>query len=700
MTTLRKTLAGLALTAMLAAAMPAQAATWTNPTYGAWHSATIGGGGYLQNVVLCPTDPKRVYSYGDMCGAFRSDDGGLTWRMIHGTLPTSAGNYEFSGLLVDPRNADHIMVATGGQWSKEGVYTSNDGGGTWTKTLSATWLGNGPHRAMGFLLARDPKNPDVVLAASLGTGVWRSEDGGKTWADCGAKDLYSADIRFDRAVPNRVYLCAVAATKMKLGGGFFRSDDGGRTWIPVADKSPHEILQDPKDASIFYALFGGSTVMRSVDACATWQPFADGLPTTDDCKFDAIGAGPDFVLVAANNRGAFYRLNAGATTWQPIARIAWDKSDSHIPSAPYGMATSSITVDPRNPDHWFATDFMGIYQTWDGGKTSKPTPRGIEVTVVHAITPDVADPATAFIGMADVGGFWSGDTGSSYTSYNIPMGGANIKMISQSPADPNIVYAVGSNGYGDWTSNQVFVSSDRGKHYLRVPMAGTGFPKGWLTCDSIVADPKDPKTAYVTNSHTIKQDDGGVYKTVDGGKSWTWMGQGLPDGKWYFQSNIWVHGPELAASADGSLIAISNQSHMINRFDPVDKTWKGSPIDSWGTFYSVVADETTSGRYYLGIDTDKGGVFRSDDSGLSWKRVFALSVQFVACDPKVPGRVAAGTRDGVILSTDGGAHWTPLDKSLPYRLYPRVGFVGNRLLAGTSGSGMFWCDLGGVVAAK
>lgn len=45
---------------------------WPNPVYGAWHSYVIGGGGYLLNAVLCPSDPRRLYVYGDMDGLFRS----------------------------------------------------------------------------------------------------------------------------------------------------------------------------------------------------------------------------------------------------------------------------------------------------------------------------------------------------------------------------------------------------------------------------------------------------------------------------------------------------------------------------------------------------------------------------------------------------------------------------------------------------
>jgi photosystem II stability/assembly factor-like uncharacterized protein len=678
----------------------APAKPWTNPAYGQWHSATIGGGGYIQNVVPCPSDTKRFYAYGDMCGVYRSDDGGLTWRMIQGGLTPSLGNYENSGLTVDPRNADRIMLETGARNDPQGVYVSENGGGTWVKTLTAQFAGNESHKVNGFLFTRDPKNPDVVLAASIGTGVWRTEDNGKTWTDCGVRDHYCTDVRFDSTVAQRVYLCAIDSAKIKiksvnaLSGGFFRSDDGGRTWTKLVDDSPTEIVQDRANPTSLYGIFGSTTIKRSIDAGATWTPFAEGLPTTGDCKFNALAAGPNFVLTTSYDKGQYYRLGAGKSAWEPVPRTSWDLSGALYGASGRPMATSSITIDPKDPNHWFGTDFTGIYQTWDAGKTQKWTLQGIENTVVHCITPDSKEPSMVYVGLADSGGYWSTDAGASYTVVQIPYGGTNVKAIVQSSGDPNLLWEAGADGWGQWQANQLFVSNDRGRHFERLPMEDNGFPKGWRKIDSIIADPRDAKTVYVTNAHNIALNDGGVYKSVDGAKTWTWMGHGLPVGKPFFQStpwSIWVHGPEIAISADGSMVAISNMMHQSFRFDPADSTWKQSPVNGAGTYYSVVADPLAAGRFYLA--SENGGVYRTDNAGVSWKRVYSESVQYVAADPRVAGRLAAGTKDGVALSTDSGSTWTVLDRSLPYRLYNKVGFAGNRLLAGSNGCGMFWYDL-------
>lgn len=253
--------------------------------YGPWRSCRIGGGGYAQNVVLCPSDPKRCYAYIDVGGLYRSDDGGQTWRMLHGNLPARETNYQVRGLVVDPRNADIVLIATGSQWADqpEGLYRSTDGGTNWKKTLNAYYMGNGDDRWAGLLLARDPKQPDVIVAASENTGVFRSTDNGLTWNKRGLEGLHPTDLKFDTTNPKRLWLCALpyhgwfGGKMTTLTGGFFRSDDGGTTWKKLADAGPSEVLPDPMIVSRLYGIVN-NRVQLSSDAGATWTDASSGCP--------------------------------------------------------------------------------------------------------------------------------------------------------------------------------------------------------------------------------------------------------------------------------------------------------------------------------------------------------------------------------------------------------------------------------------
>ena len=701
-------LLALAFLTALAFAQPIIASAQTTPIpppqYGPWRSCRIGGGGYAQNVVLCPSNPKRCYAYIDVGGVYRSDDGGLTWRMLHGGLPARDTNYQVRGLIVDPRNADKVLIATGSQWSNtpEGIYRSTDGGTTWAKTLDAYYMGNGDDRWAGVLLARDPKDANIIVAASEKTGVFRSADNGLTWKKLGLEGLHPTDLKWDKTNSLRLWLCALpyhgwfGGKMTTLTGGFYRSENGGNDWTKLAAASPSEVLQDPATPNQLWSIVG-NRVQISRDAGTTWQDASEGLPPktsgdgyTSESSFQALAAGPDFV-VTASTKGTFYQRKTSDSRWQKIIRIGLEENYYGAPwfgaGGHFGSALGSIIVDPRNPAHWFFTDWYSIYQTRDSGRHWRLTMDGVETTVLHCLTQDPSDPKIVHLGMADDGYFLSENGGARFYSQKDISN--NVKCISVCPTLPSRVYAVGPQKW-DWWANQVFISTDRGHSWTRSPM--TGLPDmANYHCHTIVADAKDPQTVYLCVSQNVGPSGGGVYKSADGGKSWAWLGQGLPDGKPFFSHDIWNIGRELAVSADGSLIALSREQGQVVRYDALAKAWKTIPLTLHGAPYCVVADLHTPNTFYLGVEND--GVYQTRDGGLTWKRVYSGSVHHVAVDAAHAGRLAAGTGDGIIVSTNNGATWTMMDKHLPYRVYNIVAFAGDRLLAGSAGSGAFWMPL-------
>ena len=246
------------------------------PTYGKWQSSYIGGGGYILNIV--PTsDPNIVYAQPDVCGAYRSDDGGQSWHMIHGTLPALRGNQGVRGMVSDPRDPNFVAMAVGDQWAPRlGVFVSRDGGKSWNKTLDALVFGNGPGRWNGETLVRDPANANRLIAATNGDGVFESLDNGQSWKNLGLKDLYPAHVQFDRARPGRMWVCAEnfnqwVSDKQAMQtwkGAFYRSDDGGQNWTKLSDESPLQMVQDPKIATRFYGIFGEKRDSRE----RRWRP--------------------------------------------------------------------------------------------------------------------------------------------------------------------------------------------------------------------------------------------------------------------------------------------------------------------------------------------------------------------------------------------------------------------------------------------
>ncbi|MFQ3671720.1 MAG: hypothetical protein SNJ84_09720, partial [Verrucomicrobiia bacterium] len=197
-------------------------------TYGSWRSSKLGGGGYLGRVVPVPSKPGRLYTYIDVAGCFRSDDDGRTWQMLHGSLPGRLGNYCVRDLNVHPDNPDSLIIAVGTQWAEpEGIYRSTDGGRSWEPVLRARFYGNEDWRWAGLVLARDPRDPNLIYAASAGDGVWRSTDDGQTWEKLGLEGVYPTDFRVDPHNPQRLWLNAAPFAPFggkPLLGGFYRSE--------------------------------------------------------------------------------------------------------------------------------------------------------------------------------------------------------------------------------------------------------------------------------------------------------------------------------------------------------------------------------------------------------------------------------------------------------------------------------------------
>lgn len=677
------------------------------PHYGAWHSSRIGGGGYVQNVVPAPSDPNRVYCYLDVGGPYRSDDGGWTWQNLQGNLPGRRGAYSVRSLLVDPRDWRQIIVAVGSQWeAPEGVYISDNGGESFRRTLQASFQ-NDEFRNTGVVLARQPGRPDVVLAGAIEGGVYRSLDGGRTWEHVGFKGINPTDIRFDASQPARAWLCASRLTGMVTGqelqvqGGFFMTEDAGKTWRMLDDNSPLEIVQDMNEPWRVYGIFDRQIIQVSQDRGVTWAEFSEGLPiekgsrgAVSESRFNALAAGPGFVLTASA-RGTIYRLDAGQKVWKRVERESVQEGDWFGKMTPgefqhFGAELGSIVIDPRDPNHWFITDWYAIYQTHDAGRNWTLSIHGIEATTIHQLLQDPVDGAVVHLAMADNGYFRSIDGASTFQQVRFPGGCSNVKDLALSPRLPARVYAVGSDNW-EWKSNQLYVSSDAGQTWVRAAMTGLPDMRD-RRCNSVATDPDNPMVVYLAVSGRLSPTGGGPYRSTDGGRTWEWFGDGLPLGTGFYRHDIWGTGREIAAGPKGVLMTISQDTGQVYRRGPGDEKWQKVEMNAKGRPFSIVADVQSPGRFFIGHG--EGGVYRTKDAGLVWQCVYDREATHVCTDMAIAGRAAASTADGVILSRDGGDTWAMLDKSIPDRVKRNMGaFAGERLVVGSGGSGVFWMPL-------
>lgn len=676
-------------------------------TYGGWRSAPIGGGGYLQQVAFAPTNSKRIYMTSDVGGLFRSDNSGLTWRMLHGSLPADAGSYSVRGIAVDPRNEDRVLLGLGNSWGNvKGVWETTNGGASWRKLFDCMFEANGWYRSAGNVLVMSPRDPNFIIAAPLGGGIARSTNGGKTWTSSGPDDICPTAVMFDRANANRIWVCARPWDEYKykrangqevgLRGGLFFSQDAGKTWTQLLDRSPNEMIQDPKNPAVLWGTMDEKRIVRSTDGGKTWIEYSNGLAphkggdARADGTYEAIWAGPDFLLVGGQG-GHFYRLNSGATKWQKIEPTKIDEGNwwGRIEKfRHFGSALGFIAVDPRDPKHWVFTDWYALYQTWDAGKNWKLTIDGVEMTVLNTVAQEPTNDKVFHAGMADIGYFRSPDGGKTMQQITTDISN-NIKHIAPALGQPGRVYATGPKTW-EWYTNEVFISDDAGLSWRRSGL--NGIPEmDTRRCETVVPHPAKKDEVWVTISGDIKPGKGGTWRSLDGGKTWAWAGEGLPQDGGFFHSNYWVAGPELAISPDGSMICSSNDRGLLARRGANDDKWTMVPVPAGGP-NCLAADVLKPGRFYAAMKD--GGLWRSDDGGRSWTNCIARDVHWVSADMKKPNRVVVNTSDRVLVSLDAGATWREMSRALPYRHSRNsVCFAGDLVVTGTGGNGVFYAPL-------
>ena len=229
-------------------------------------------------------------------GVWKTTDAGATWQSLTDHAPISS----VGAIAIAPSNRNILYVGTGEAAPRgditygDGVYRTSDGGKTWTN------VGLKDSRQIGALIV-DPNNPDIVLVAALGhafgpnaeRGVFRTTDGGKTWAKVLYKDDQTGaiDVSFDPHNSKIVYAALWQARRQPWnfssggpGSGLYRSGDGGVTWTRLSGNGlPGGILGrihvsvSGADSNRVYAMIEATQggLFRSDDGGTHWRRIND-----------------------------------------------------------------------------------------------------------------------------------------------------------------------------------------------------------------------------------------------------------------------------------------------------------------------------------------------------------------------------------------------------------------------------------------
>jgi photosystem II stability/assembly factor-like uncharacterized protein len=478
-----------------------------------WTNVGPGGGGWIQSIACDPQRGNVLHVGCDVGGYYRSDDGGLTYRIQNEGLR----DYFIESIAVCPSDPTIIILGAEG-----GIYKSTDDGKTWR------WIREGfpePQRysfaAPIGCVAFDPNDTRRVYAG-IGRPRWNkdgkgqiylSDDRGESWRICTPEGALPPDaiVSDIEVAPGADSYVLAATTK-----GVYRSLDRGATWRKI-EGLPNEWVQElavaPSDPSIVYATVrttarddqpwnGG--VLRSEDAGLTWELRTEGLPNrvgksnqphqmTSSCKEIVVDpTDPNTVYVGdtAWVSAGVYKTTDGGLHWERCAYRTQDESSfiDYGWIAMWGPSVECMSISPVNPRRVCFGTSGQVFATDDAGATwtqrycrTLPDGRfagtGLEVTCQNDIVFDPHQEGRLYFCYADIGLLTTEDGGKTFrrTVEGMKYNG-NCFTVVPDPEDPNVAWAT----TGQWGTNQgdVCRSADHGKTWTVVGKPETGLPDG------------------------------------------------------------------------------------------------------------------------------------------------------------------------------------------------------------------------------
>lgn len=490
-------------------------------------------------------------------GIYETKDAGEGWHKVQG-IPSQSRRTR--AILQHPSIPGLVFAGT-----TEGFWRSERGGdaNSWMVTTSRQLEINS--------IAVHPSRPEEIYIGTNNYGVMVSSDSGKTFvpSNGGYSGRFTNTIVADREIPKRIYASTVNTA---TGGGFlFVSNDNGQSWQPSMRNMSqrlitYSILQDARDAEIIY-LGTNLGVYRSFDRGASWAPLWAPKPVAPDAKekrskrsakrqvrataarvrsqgtATAAQSAEMIVRVQEALNLAGYRLGvpdgkAGSKTLAALKRFQSDRSlpvtgkfdeitfsalglsrvgDLTGPEQP--TATSLILTDAINdlvhtidPDSgipgMLAATNAGLYRTFDAGKGWQKLPyNGAFDPRTTCISTNLKTPLVIWAGTAASGVLVTRDGGRNWSQVaDIPTD-VPVNTIAQDPQRADHIY-IG-------TKQTFFSSHDGGATWSR---RGGNLPFGDFT--SILINPRNVDEIFVGNAYQSGETGGGVYRTVNAGKTW------------------------------------------------------------------------------------------------------------------------------------------------------------------------------------
>jgi photosystem II stability/assembly factor-like uncharacterized protein len=654
-----------------------------------------------------PGDPNVAYIGAASGGIWKTTNGGGRWQPVFDQEQAQS----IGALAIDPSQHSVIWAGTGESWvirngitPGNGIYKSTDAGRTWTHMgLNDTGLIS--------RIVVDPYNSKNVFACAMGVGtrpqhsrgVWRTEDGGKTWKqvlfvneDTGCSGL-AMDAHDPHVLFAGMWQWQIRPWAMTSGGpssGVYVSRDGGANWQEIKGHGlPHspvgkiDVAIAPSDPDRVYALIQTDmqgSLWRSDDGGKEWHVVNYSRLLTERAGyFVRLAVSPtneDKIYVSCNG---FYLSTDGGRGFHEV---------------PWGGDNHDIWIDPTNANRIMISDDGGVELTMTGGRGWQHV--SLPIGQMYHVSTDNQVPYWVYANMQDDesergpaypfstpddrgpygerGGHWQDD-----------LGGCESGFVYADPTDPHIIW---STCYGDEiTRLDTRVGYPRAvspwpEHPLDAPPADVKYRCHWTPPMAI--DPFDHNTVYYGCQV--------IFKTANGGQTWKAISPDLstkdpsrlvpsggivPDNLGQFYGEVVFaiapspvqKGLIWAGTNDGQVwLTRDGGGHWTN----VTKNIPNLP--PWGTVGRIEPSHFDAGTAYLAVDRSLMGdsrpyIYKTGDFGKTWTRIVNgipespfSSVSSVAQDPYSKNLLFAGTGNDLYVSLDDGANWQTLDSGLPH----------------------------------
>jgi photosystem II stability/assembly factor-like uncharacterized protein len=555
-------------------------------TFLRWRNIGPFRGGRTRAVAGVPSQPNVFYCAQVNGGVFKTTDYGRTWQPIFDDQPTGS----VGALAVSVSNPDIIYVGSGEGLHRpdlsvgDGIYKSSDGGKTWTHL----GLRDGQQIAQ---IAVDPRNPDRLIVAVAGhpygpneeRGIFLSLDGGKSFEKTLYKDENTggADVQIDPSNPETVYAALWEAREgpwengawKGTHGGIFKSVDGGKTWKELRNGLPNDIVQ----ANLSIAASAPQTLIAAVatlDAGKLYRSDDAGenwkLATEDERPGARIGGG-DLPLLKIDPQNPNIVYAASVVCWKSTdGGKTWDGWRG----APGGDDYQNVWINPINSDIVLLGSDQGAIITVNGGTTWSSWYNQSTAQLYH-VNADNAFPYRLYSGQQESGSVGITSRGSdgaiSFRDWR-PVAAEEYGYVAPDPLDPDIIYGGKLTRYDRRTG--------QAQSILPKPFRSDEFRM--VRTQPVLFSPLDPHLLFFA-ANTL-------WQTRDGGQHWTQISPDLTRKTFAIPASVGKYASEKSAQ-------------------PRQR----------GVIYAVAPAPLDKNRIWAG--TDDGLIHLTTDGGKKWSDV-------------------------------------------------------------------------------